>query len=146
MKKICSLLMIVVVIVILSGCERKNVTEKEYYGEWMASDTTYYMPISAMSDDEYKSKYFGEIAWFSEHEASFVGESIENPIYREEVINNEDFFESYRLELTDLGIEESNVKIIGIENWTNPGSTLIMKDKDTLITLWDGVFFELKRK
>lgn len=146
MKRVYSLLVIIMVIFLFSSCESKAVNQKEYYGEWTAGEKIYFMPISAMGEDDYKQQYLGKVAAFSEKKASFGDESKENPIYSESSITKEVFIETYRMNPEDMGLAAGETKIIHIENWNNPGSTLIVKDKDTLITLWDGVFFELNRK
>lgn len=120
--------------------------DKEYYSSWIAIDKIYYMPISAMSKEEYRSKYFGRVVHYSKSSAAFNQERVSNPVYTERALTNEVFFEEFGVELKDLGISDASVKVVQIDNWINPTSCIIMKDDDTIISLWDGVFFELKRR
>jgi hypothetical protein len=56
------------------------------------------------------------------------------------------FWNGFRVAPSDIGINSAQVTVIEISckgNWVVPGSTLIVKSSDRLLTSWDGVFFEL---
>ncbi|HBS45223.1 MAG TPA: hypothetical protein DEA91_13550 [Paenibacillus sp.] len=69
-----------------------------------------------------------------------------SPEYKEENITKDDFFNEYRNELSDIGIESESVKTVFINNWTNAGSIFIIKDDQTMIFLWDGHYYEMKKE
>lgn len=80
------------------------------------------------------------------------GEEIGNPQYRTTTVTRFDFYANKfkHVDPAELGIDSDPVIIIEVtdadnKEWTHVGGTLIVKDVDTLITIWDGVFFEMKR-
>lgn len=85
-------------------------------------------------------------ATYTNEKASFGAEEILNPEYTEQDMTNTDFFNNYRTQLSDLGIEAESVRMVSINNWTNAGSTLIIKDEQTVIFLWDGNYYEMKKE
>ena len=141
-----SLLLLLIISVLSSlGC---NQTEP-FFGEWVVSKIAGTSRISAMSEAEMKS-FIGKRAEYNRTLATFDGESCENPIYKKETLSETDFFSNFRTSFENLDLKGKSVTLLNVyENqktpWINPGSYLIIKDNDTMITIWDGVFFELKR-
>lgn len=127
------------------GC---NKTEP-FFGKWVVSKVSGTSRISAMSEAEIKS-FIGKKAEYNRRLAAFDGESCENPIYKKETLSEADFFSGFRSSFENLDLQGKSVTIFYVfENqsnpWINPGSSLIIKDNNTLITIWEGVFFEMKR-
>lgn len=113
-----------------------------YFGEWSVQGLVGSTPVSAAEDE----KLIGMRVTYSQEKASFDKDEIMNPEYKEESITKDDFFNEYRNKLSDLGIETESVKTVSINNWTNPGSSFIVKDDQTMIFLWDGNYYEMKKE
>ncbi|NLK72974.1 MAG: hypothetical protein GX285_08160 [Clostridiales bacterium] len=139
-------------VLILTGCSknagsREKEKEKEiFYGEWITADAISYAPVSAITEEEYNEKYLGKVVLYSKDKAEFENDMIENPVYQKIIVDNAKFYNEYRVRFEDLGIESGQATIVEIKDWINPCSLLIIKDEKTMISLWDGLFFELKRK
>lgn len=148
MKQIIFTLSILSMIAMLSylGC---NKTES-FFGEWIVTKIAGTSGIYAMSDEEMKS-FIGKKAEYSQSLAAFDNEFRKNPVYKRETLSEATFFSGFRTSFENLGLKGESVTIINIyENqnnlWINPGSCLIIKDNDSMLTVWDGVFFEMTRK
>lgn len=123
------------------GCSNKT---DSFFGEWRVKKPIAYCPIYGM-DDKTINSYIGKKAIYKLDAARFDNEICNNPQYKKEIVSNEDFFVGFHIEIKNLGISSDTIKVIEIKGWTNPGSYLIIKNKNSLITVWDGVFFELER-
>lgn len=117
------------------------VEQPSYYGEWTVQQVAGSTPISTAVDEG----MIGMEAVFSKEKASFGPDEVQNPVYEEAEMTNASFTADYRTPLSAIGIEADAVQTVSITDWTHPGAFLIVKDEETLITLWDGNFYELKR-
>ncbi|CAG7640285.1 hypothetical protein ACFQI7_30255 [Paenibacillus allorhizosphaerae] len=113
-----------------------------YYGDWTVQKWIGSTPVSTAVDE----RIIGMKATYMKEKASFDKETILNSEYEEIEITNDDFLKEYRTQLSDIGINSKSVTTVKINDWTNPGSFLIIKDEQTMIILWDGNYFEMKRK
>jgi hypothetical protein len=105
--------------------------------------------ISGMRDGVADS-WVGRLARFDEKLVEFGPERCEAPSYRPRTVEAENYFiEGFRIYAKELGITATTVSIVEIlcrgKQWDAPSNLLIIKDKDHLLTVWDGVFFELTR-
>jgi hypothetical protein len=61
----------------------------------------------------------------------------------------DEFTTQYHVRPADVGLPGDAVTQITVtcpSSWTNRGSILLVKSRDALLTMWDGVFFELERR
>ncbi|WP_246183527.1 hypothetical protein [Paenibacillus methanolicus] len=58
---------------------------------------------------------------------------------------DDEFFEGYRIHLSDIGINAKTVKEVNVENWINSGNSNLIKDNQTIIMSEEGNFYELVR-
>ena len=146
MKKIvyCSVLLLVVLLI--SSCGKANSYSSSnpplYFGDWTVRSSIASTPISTKVDES----LIGMKATYTKEKASFGKDEILNPEYIEQDLSKDAFFNDYRSQLSELRIESESVKTISINNWMNAGNFLIIKDDETMIFLWDGNFYELKRE
>lgn len=112
-----------------------------YLGEWTVRGIVGSSPISAGADES----FIGTKAIYTLEKASFGDDEILKPEYVEQVITNADFVNEYRSQLSDIGIESESVTMVSINNWTNAGNGLMIKDDQTMIFLWDGNYYEMKK-
>lgn len=102
--------------------------------------------ISAMSSAE-ADAWVGEHATYETSKVMFHSARCDRPSFASRVVSARSFVEQFRIPPEDLGLSTSGVCITTIgcpEEWTAPGS-LLLHSPHALITLWDGVFFELER-
>ncbi len=114
-----------------------------YYGGWII---TKYIPTSGISAMTYEEAqdYVGMKMEFNSQYAKADGEIKYNPKYNIEVESEFDFLIGHRISPDELDKKQPVLKV-DIDEWINIGSLLIVKDSQTLITLWNGIYFELKR-
>ena len=59
------------------------------------------------------------------------------------------FLTEFRIRAVDLGITDKTIVIVNVqckgEDWMAAGSLLVVKPGGRLLTVWDGVFFEMSR-
>ncbi|CAG7614846.1 hypothetical protein PAESOLCIP111_01753 [Paenibacillus solanacearum] len=122
--------------------EPSTIPEPVYYGDWTVQKWVGSAPISTAVDE----RIIGMKASYTKEKASFGEDEMLNPEYKEQEMTNQDFVRAYRTPLSDLGIYAPSVKTVHIRNGTNPGSFLMIKDEQTLMMLWDGNYFEMKKE
>jgi hypothetical protein len=113
-----------------------------YFGAWNVEDAIASAAVSTAPDDSLK----GASVAYSIEAASFGEESVQNPQYVEKELTDAEFLSEFRTAPADLGLEGGTVRIVEVADWTNPGGTFLVKDENTLIFLWDGNYYEMKRE
>ena len=86
-----------------------------------------------------KARYSGSLAQFGKDECSA-------PQYETRSLILQAFAQEFRVPSTDLGLP-APIQIVEIrcaDPWDGPGNRLFVKGPNELLTLWDGVFFELQ--
>ncbi len=119
----------------------------DLFGTWAVAGSS--CPgICAMSHEEAES-WIGLTATLADSELVFGGYSCRDATYRNQQLSKRDFFRSTRFDLVELGILMEEVQKLTVacegQEWIAPGGILYVKDRQTLIVPWDGVYFELKR-
>jgi hypothetical protein len=76
---------------------------------------------------------------------------VEHPKYRFHLASADEFFRDTYLSPRDIGILREYVEIIEIRNADGsdvikPATLLYVRDKNHLVTIWDGGFFEMVRQ
>lgn len=129
--------------------------KKIFYGKWKISSKLTTAPIYAMDEEEIKTFigkeiiYTKDIYWFKHNE--YINDKYFKPEYKIQVLSELQFWENHKgFYLEELGINKGLVISVEVkksngEICINPGSLFWIKDKDTLVLLWDGVYFEVKR-
>jgi hypothetical protein len=116
--------------------------EPSYFGNWIVEKLVGSMPISTDADEN----IIGTKVTYSEEEAMFGKDTINNPKYKEGVLSEAAFIDEYRSDFKSIGINSKSVRTIEITNWSNIGSFYMIKDDRTMIFLWNGNFFEMKKE
>lgn len=135
----------------ITNTDNANTSSKSYFGTWFVSKKIATTPVYAMSEDKIKS-YIGKELYLTEKKVSFDKENLVNPTFEETALSDNDFNSENKVSLKTIGISSPSVKKVDViqnanSNWTSFfGNTFYIKDDNTLITLWDGIFFELNRK
>lgn len=135
----------------ITNTDNTNTSSKSYFGTWVVSKKIATTPVYAMSEDKIKS-YIGKELYLAEKKVSFDKENLVNPTFEETTLSDSNFNSENKVSLKTIGISSPSVKKVDViqnanSNWTSFfGNTFYVKDDNTLIALWDGVFFELNRK
>lgn len=116
-----------------------------YFGRWEVIG--FDMPgFHALSAEESEA-LVGTEASFSATEARFGERGCRPPAYEERDVGLADFGIEYRVDpaLLDLSDPVQVVDVGCASAWSGPGSILILRADGSLLTVWEGVFFELAR-
>ncbi|PZE19872.1 hypothetical protein [Paenibacillus xerothermodurans] len=151
MKKLFYYSALLMIILLISSCGKSSAsipaTPKEdpapaYFGNWTVHKLVGSAPISTEAD----KSIIGMNATYTQEKAAFGDNEIVNPQYEQLEMSNDEFFAEYRTQLSEIGINTQSVNVVRVRDWTSPGSVLIMEDEQTMITVWDGNFFELQKE
>ena len=116
-----------------------------YLGRWQVIG--YEMPgFHALSAEEAQA-LLGTQASFSAVEARFGDRGCRPPAYVEREVELPDFGSEYRVDpsLLDLSDPVRVVEVGCAAAWSGAGSVLVLRADGSLLTPWEGVFFELVR-
>lgn len=120
-----------------------------YYGSFSITLNIHTASIYALSAEEIEQLQKSIIEYKSD--SCSINETIYKDIsYHEKFETSDEFAQNYKQQLTfsDLGLSDNEVLAVSIESPDNSdffGSNFYVKDKDTLIILYNGVFFEAVR-
>ncbi len=131
---------------ISAGDGENKDSNKTYYGKWKV--TQYYAAyITALSREEMDARIGTEYEYGAEVFIS-DGQQLDAPQYSESEVQKADFEADYQGQLTfeQLGITTDTIKQISIDNSFDCGSTCFIKDDNTILILYEGVFFEAVRE
>ncbi len=122
--------------------------KKAFLGKWVVAKLLPTLNVSAVSEEDFNKTYSDKEAVYAADYAQFGDETCKNPDYREKDMSAEEFARLYSgATFEQLGIKADSAKVIEIFNgdkqWLNPGGMIIIKDESTLISFWDGAFFEM---
>lgn len=115
-----------------------------YFGRWEVIG--FDMPgFHALSAEE-SHALVGTHAFFSEGEARFGDRGCRPPAYDERDVELAEFGSEYRIDPALLDLSDPvQVVDVGCAAGPGPGSLLIIRADGSLLTVWEGVFFELAR-
>jgi coenzyme F420-reducing hydrogenase delta subunit len=86
---------------------------------------------------------------YTAESAELAGVRVEEPEYTLTTVEAADFAVDYRAPLSELGITADRVRLVTISRKSNPvaemGATVVLAGRRRLVTVWDGVFYELRR-
>lgn len=119
----------------------------EFYGDWSIVGSSC-PAICAMSGEEADS-WTGIAATLTESAVVFGDYRCHDVTYQSRQVSKLDFLKHSRFDLEQLGILAEEVQELTVscegQQWFAPGNVFIVKDRETLIARWDGVYFEMKR-
>lgn len=94
-------------------------------------------------------KATGKRFTYTAESAELNGFRVDGPEYQLETVQAADFVVAYRATLTELGVEADRVRVVTISAKgapvSAPGATVFLAGRRRLVTVWDGVFYELRR-
>lgn len=116
-----------------------------YLGTWQITSSTFGV-YSAMSEEECSGLVGTRFEYFKDYAIYDDQHRLDSPQYCESTLTADDFSSIYKgNSLETLGISKDSIQVVAIENASGIGDTFYIKDENTLIIPWDGVFFEVQR-
>lgn len=115
-----------------------------YLGTWQITSSTFGV-YSAMSEEECSGLVGTCFEYFKDYAIYDDQHRLDSPQYCESTLTADDFSSIYKgNSLETLGISKDSIQVVAIENASGIGDTFYIKDENTLIIPWDGVFFEVQ--
>ena len=116
-----------------------------YLGTWQITSSTF-GAYSAMSEEDCSALMGTRFEYFNDYAIYDDQHRLDSPQYIESILTADDFSSIYQgTSLETLGISKDSIQVVAIENASGIGDTFSIKDENTLIIPWDGVFFEVQR-
>ena len=116
-----------------------------YLGTWQITSSTF-GAYSAMSEEDCSALVGTRFEYFKDYAIYDDQHRLDSPQYIESILTADDFSSIYQgTSLETLGISKDSIQVVAIENAGGIGDTFYIKDENTLIIPWDGVFFEVQR-
>ncbi len=116
-----------------------------YWGTWQITSSTF-GAYSAMSEEDCSALVGTRFEYFKDYAIYDDQHRLDSPQYCESTQTADDFSSIYQgTSLEMLGIFKNSIQVVAIENASGIGDTFYIKDENTLIIPWDGVFFEVQR-
>ena len=116
-----------------------------YFGTWQITSSTF-GAYSAMSEEDCSALMGTRFEYFNDYAIYDDQHRLDSPQYIESILTADDFSSIYQgTSLETLGISKDSIQVVAIENASGIGDTFYIKDENTLIIPWDGVFFEVQR-
>ena len=116
-----------------------------YLGTWQITSSTF-GAYSAMSEEDCSALMGTRFEYFNDYAIYDDQHRLDSPQYIESIQTADDFSTIYQgTSLETLGISKDSIQVVAIENASGIGDTFYIKDENTLIIPWDGVFFEVQR-
>lgn len=120
------------------------------FGDWAVIG--HRMPgTSAMTETE-AAAWIGRVARYGADLAAFGAETCYQPSYQARAVRGDSLLQvAYHATPSELGLAPRSVVTLieircGASGWIGPGGTLLRSPQGTTYLVWDGVFFELRRK
>ena len=120
-------------------------SSRSYLGTWQITSSTF-GAYSAMSEEDCSALMGTRFEYFNDYAIYDDQHRLDSPQYIESILTADDFSSIYQgTSLETLGISKDSIQVVAIENASGIGDTFYIKDENTLIIPWDGVFFEVQR-
>lgn len=138
-------LCLLALILILGACGRQD-EDTRHHGVWGVDNFS--APDSATMSPEEAERMLGARGVYTRHIARFQDMQCLKPSYQHQSLDAAMFMEGFGVEPGQVGLPDDDINHIEITCHDHPlerGNTLFVKDEDTLMTVWEGVFFQMHR-
>ena len=129
----------------LASCAARS--HPVFHGDWRV--VLFTAPGNSALAPTEAAGWIGTVATYDAHRAVFGRDTCTAPTYATRTMTPDEFAKEYHVRPSNLGLGDETVTLVTVScpsAWTNRGSLLIVKSDDALLTMWDGVFFELERR
>jgi len=152
MKWVTVALVFLLVVSLTSVACSINENENSFYGKWQITRALEARYISAL-DEEQIEAIIGKELIYAPEMAQYDNSNIcNNPFYEVIEVDAKEFMSRSKVFLEELGIDGEKVLTIDIYEadkktpWYSVGSYLLVKSPNILITMVEGVYFEMQRQ
>jgi hypothetical protein len=126
-----------------------QISARSIYGRWKIKQIIPTSNIQTSADDA--KKYLGVEIVYSAEEFKFGSEAVAHPKYKTGKMTAGEFYEQYRAQLKELGVTRGAVSTLEVqdakgEGVLNPGAIVFVRSANTIVTMWDGIYFEVVRE
>lgn len=139
--------LLVSIICLTTTANAQESRNQDFFGTWRIVAFRFGHGISVGSRDA--RKFVGLKLQFGETRAVSGREACASPVYKSKRMTADEFKEDFRTSLKSIGITGDHVDVVDVDcgtaNWIVPGATLLKLRNGQMLTIWDGVFFVLKR-
>jgi hypothetical protein len=114
------------------------------YGTWKV--TSFSAPGVSAQTSVPALSWVGVSASFASNDARVGGDRCSSPKYTARSLSSAEFQQEYKVAPATLGLSSEPIAVYHLEcgsDWGGRTSTLIVKSPTSLLTPWDGTFFEL---
>ena len=122
--------------------------DKDLFGTWRIVAFRFGEGVSVGPRDA--KKLLGMRLQFGDRRAVSGRDVCATAVYKLKRMTADEFRDDFRTTLKSIGIKGDHVDVVDVEcegsDWTVPGATLLKVRKGQMLTIWDGVFFILKRQ
>jgi hypothetical protein len=129
-------------------CFTANAQERDLFGTWQIVSFRFGEGVSVGSRDA--KKLLGMKLQFGDKRAVSGHEVCASAVYKSKRMTADEFRDDFRTSLKSIGIKGDHVDIVDVacegNDWTVPGATLLKVRSGQMLTIWDGVFFILKKQ
>lgn len=132
--------------VLLTGCAPEANPELPVSGHW--SVIGWWAPGVSARTEAQAAAWIGTPARYEANEARFGEQACRDPAYRTRHMERAAFIDHFRAPPETLGVDDTRITLVELicrEPGPAPGRMLILKSRLRMITLWDGIFYELAR-
>ncbi|OPJ63061.1 hypothetical protein [Clostridium oryzae] len=161
MKHLSKILIVIILTFFIIPCNIKADNIKAYtklvssnnqvfYGKWLIKKVAASSRITEYGDKDIK-KILGRTITYHKDKIVYGKHILNDPRYEITKVSETDFFYGGYVELSKLGIKKKWVKEVDVsthsgKTWYAFGDLFFIKNKNTLILDYGGIFFELIRK
>ena len=142
-------LIVFVVALVLAPVVIAQVPARAICGRWKVKRVIPTTNIQTSPDDA--KKYLGTEIVYAADEFKFGSEAAEHIKYKTGRMTAANFYEEYRAQLKELGVTRDWVSTIEVldakgDAVLNPGATVFVRNANIIVTMWDGIYFEVVRE
>lgn len=117
-------------------------------GHWIVARA---VPTTFGADPASAKPYFGFSASYQDAEMTFGPNTVMHPRYKVIQLSRRDFFVKFHLPLKELGVTGGQITEVDVLDSSRnfvvaPGSMTFIRNRNDILTYFDGVFMELVRK
>jgi hypothetical protein len=120
---------------------------RKFYGTWQVVSYRFGDGVSVGPDDA--RKLLGLKIRLGAKRAESGRDVCEQPSYELKRMDADQFLREFKTSLTSIGIKRRTVELLNVqcdaEDWRVPGGTMLIVEKGRMLTMWDGVFFSVKK-
>lgn len=116
-----------------------------YFGQWNITKSVGTLPIYAMSEEDIKG-YVGKKITISKNEFADTNGLVQSPRYEVKTVSGSEFFNENKIKLSAIGVNGNSITELTIYSPEGKAyNKIYLLDNNTIIYLWNGVFFQAEK-